>query len=130
MPRAELPSGIVLEYETFGNSDDPTLLLVNGYTSQLTGWDEGVCARFVDQGLHVVRYDNRDVGLSTSFAGAPVDAAGACYRVSDMVGDGISVLDALGVRIGPLLTALGVLTTLPGLTKRRARELELCLGGK
>lgn len=69
MPRAELPSGIELQYETFGNSDDPTLLLVNGYTSQLTGWDEGLCALFVDQGLHVVRYDNRDVGLSSKLTG-------------------------------------------------------------
>ncbi len=109
MPRAELPSGIELEYETFGDSGDPTLLLVNGYTSQLTGWDEGVCARFVDQGLHVVRYDNRDVGLSSKLTGTvqPATVLAAIlagepvpevpYTLSHMAADGIGLLDHLGV---------------------------------
>jgi pimeloyl-ACP methyl ester carboxylesterase len=109
MPRAELPSGIELEYETFGNADDPTLLLVSGYTSQLTGWFAGVCERFVEQGLHVVRYDNRDVGLSSKLsgvvqpdkvltailAGEPVPEVP--YTLSHMAADGIGLLDHLGV---------------------------------
>jgi len=109
MPRAALPSGIELEYETFGNAGDPTLLLVSGYTSQLTGWDAGVCSRFVEQGLHVVRYDNRDVGLSSKLTGAvrPAEVLAAVlagapvpevpYTLSHMAADGIGLLDHLGV---------------------------------
>jgi pimeloyl-ACP methyl ester carboxylesterase len=109
MPRAALPSGIELEYETFGTPADPTLLLVCGYTSQLNGWDAGLCERFVAQGLHVVRYDNRDAGLSTKMTGAvdPMKVLTAAlagetlpevpYTLSDMAADGIGLLDHLGV---------------------------------
>jgi pimeloyl-ACP methyl ester carboxylesterase len=84
-------------YDTFGDPANPTLLLVNGLGSQCVNYQDAWCELFAAEGLHVVRYDNRDVGLSSSFADAPVDETGACYRVSDMVGDGIAVLDALGV---------------------------------
>ena len=109
MPRAALPSGIELEYETFGNRSDPTLLLVCGYTSQLNGWDVGLCTHLVAQNLHVVRFDNRDVGLSTKLEGAVqpgkvLKAALASepipdvpYTLSDMAADGIGLLDHLGV---------------------------------
>lgn len=109
MPRAELASGIELEYETFGDRNDPTLLLVCGYTSQLNGWDAGLCELFVGQGLHVVRYDNRDVGLSSKLTGSvrPAQVLAAIladetvpdvpYTLSDMAADGIGLLDQLGV---------------------------------
>ncbi|MGA9278861.1 alpha/beta fold hydrolase, partial [Ilumatobacter sp.] len=109
MARAALPTGIELEYETFGDPSDPTLLLVCGYTSQLNGWDAGLCEQFVAQGLHVVRYDNRDVGLSTKLSGAvqPMKVLSAIlageptpdvpYTLSDMAADGIGLLDHLGV---------------------------------
>jgi pimeloyl-ACP methyl ester carboxylesterase len=109
MPRAALSSGIELEYETFGDPGDPTLLLVCGYTSQLNGWDAGLCERFVEQGLHVVRYDNRDVGLSTRLSGKarPAQVLSAVlagdplpevpYTLSDMAADGIGLLDHLEV---------------------------------
>jgi pimeloyl-ACP methyl ester carboxylesterase len=109
MPRAALASDIELEYETFGNPDDPTLLLVCGYTSQLNGWDRGLCERFVAQGLHVVRYDNRDVGLSTKLSGVVEPGAVLAtllagdpipevpYTLSDMAADGIGLLDHLDV---------------------------------
>ncbi|MGB8858602.1 MAG: alpha/beta hydrolase [Ilumatobacteraceae bacterium] len=84
-------------YDTFGDAADPTLLLVNGLGSQCINYADAWCEMFAAHGLQVVRYDNRDVGLSSSFADAPVDDQGACYRVSDMVDDGIAVLDALGV---------------------------------
>ena len=86
-----------LYYDAFGDPTDPTLLLVNGLGSQCINYADAWCEMFVVRGLHVVRYDNRDVGLSTSFAGAPVDEEGASYRISDMVDDGIAVLDACGV---------------------------------
>ncbi|WP_040492818.1 alpha/beta fold hydrolase [Ilumatobacter nonamiensis] len=108
MPRAALASGIEIEYETFGEPADPTLLLVCGYTSQLNGWDAGLCAQFVAQGLHVVRYDNRDVGLSSKLKGAvqpgkvlAATLAGELpevpYTLSDMAADGIGLLDHLGI---------------------------------
>jgi pimeloyl-ACP methyl ester carboxylesterase len=84
-------------YETFGDSADPTLLLVNGLGSQCVNYHENWCAMFVARGLHVVRYDNRDVGLSTKFDDAPTGGRGEAYSISDMAADGMAVLDALGV---------------------------------
>ena len=110
MPRATLPTGIEIEYETYGDESDPTLLLVNGYTSQMLGWDVGLVERFVAQGLHVVRYDNRDVGLSTKLDGqhvAPMKVlrrvldgetvTDVPYTLSEMAADGMGLLDHLGV---------------------------------
>lgn len=109
MPRAELSSGIELEYETFGDPSDPTLLLVCGYTSQMSGWDPALCELFVAQGLHVVRYDNRDVGLSSKVSGSakPMKVLAAMmagqappevpYTLSHMAADGIGLLDHLGI---------------------------------
>ena len=110
MPRATLPSGIELEYETFGSADDPTVLLVMGLGAQLIHWDERFCSILAAAGYHVVRFDNRDSGLSTrldgQFAdplavmsavvvgGTPPDVA---YRLSDMAADAIGLLDHLGV---------------------------------
>jgi pimeloyl-ACP methyl ester carboxylesterase len=110
MPRAILPYGVELEYETFGSPQDPTLLLVMGFTAQLTSWDTGFCQRFVDRGLHVVRFDNRDCGLSTHFDGHSADPQAAMvavltgaempevpYTLSEMAGDAAGLLDHLGV---------------------------------
>ena len=55
------------------------------------------CEKFVARGFHVIRFDNRDVGLSTHFADAPVDERGEAYTLSDMADDAIAVLDANGV---------------------------------
>jgi pimeloyl-ACP methyl ester carboxylesterase len=80
-------------YETFGSPTDPTLLMVNGLGSQCINYHEDWCAMFVDAGFHVVRFDNRDVGLSTHFTDAPLDDRGAAYRVTDMAADAVAVLD-------------------------------------
>lgn len=110
MPRAALPNGIELEFETFGASDDPTLLLVMGFTAQMTAWDEAFCERFADRGFHVVRFDNRDCGLSTTFDGHRADPSAVMaavlagepippvpYTLSDMAADAIGMLDHLGI---------------------------------
>jgi len=110
MPRTTLPTGIEIEYEAFGSPADPTLLLVMGFTAQLTLWDEGLCEMFAARGLHVVRYDNRDCGLTTHLDGQPVDLGAmmaaamsggempsAPYTLSEMAADGIGLLDHLGV---------------------------------
>ena len=86
-----------LFYETFGDPKDPTLLLVNGLGSQCINYHEDWCRMFAAEGLHVVRFDNRDVGLSTTFDNAPTNADGAAYTLSDMAADGMAVLDALDV---------------------------------
>jgi pimeloyl-ACP methyl ester carboxylesterase len=110
MSRAALPSGIELEYDTFGSSDDPALLLVMGFTAQMTAWSEGFCRRLAAGGRYVIRFDNRDCGLSSKLDGVDVDGAAVMmaamsgaelppvpYTLSDMAADGIGLLDALGV---------------------------------
>ncbi|MBU1902018.1 MAG: alpha/beta hydrolase, partial [Proteobacteria bacterium] len=66
-------NGIQLEYETFGEPDSPALLLIIGLAGQLTGWDEKLCQQLAQQGHHVIRFDNRDAGLSSKIeeAGVP-----------------------------------------------------------
>jgi pimeloyl-ACP methyl ester carboxylesterase len=84
-------SGAVeIYYEQFGDPEAPTLLLVNGLGSQCLNYDVSWCQLFCDEGFHVVRFDNRDVGLSTKCDG--VD-----YALVDMADDAIAVLDAIGV---------------------------------
>lgn len=57
--------GITLCYETFGEPEDPPLLLIMGLATQMLGWDEGFCRELAAQGFYVVRFDNRDIGHST-----------------------------------------------------------------
>ena len=103
-------NGIELCYETFGNPSDPALLLVNGFTTQLTGWDTAMCERFAARGRYVIRYDNRDVGLSSHLTGGEglLDKVIAArngeapmptlpYLLSDMASDGMALLIALGL---------------------------------
>lgn len=96
-------------YETFGDADDPTLLMVNGLGSQCISYRVEWCERFVARGLRVVRFDNRDVGLSTKFDHVPPDFGAlasslkngvhpeVAYVLSDMADDAVAVLDAVGV---------------------------------
>lgn len=89
MPTAR-NSDVELYYETFGDAADPTLLLVNGLSSQCINYAEAWCRRFADEGFHVIRFDNRDVGLSTKLDGIE-------YALQDMARDAVAVLDAAGV---------------------------------
>ncbi len=85
------PNGEVeIYYETFGDPDRPTLLLVNGLGSQCINYAVEWCRLFGDQGFQVVRFDNRDVGLSTKLDGFD-------YSLADMADDAIAVLNAVGV---------------------------------
>jgi pimeloyl-ACP methyl ester carboxylesterase len=102
-------NGIEICYDSFGDPANPTILLVSGLGAQMTNFDEDLIGRFVAKGYHVVRYDNRDTGLSTWFDDAPYDmSAGfasmragtpvaAPYSLSDMAADGIGVLDHLSI---------------------------------
>lgn len=78
-------------YDTVGHPDDPALLLVAGLGNQLVMWPRELCESFVDRGFFVVRFDNRDCGLST------ICAEGAEYTLHDMAADAIAVLDDLGI---------------------------------
>jgi pimeloyl-ACP methyl ester carboxylesterase len=110
MPRAVLPTGIELEYVTTGDPDNPPLLVVNGYTSQLISWQRGYVEQLVAQGLFVIQFDNRDVGLSSKLDGQRVSPGAVLtaslrgepippvpYTLSDMAADGIGLLDHLGI---------------------------------
>ncbi len=94
---------IELYYETFGSTDDPTLMMISGGGGQCIAYDEAWCQRFVDRGLRVLRFDNRDVGLSTHLADAPIGPRGECYLLSDMAADAVAVLDAAGVEAAHVL---------------------------
>jgi pimeloyl-ACP methyl ester carboxylesterase len=84
-------------YETFGDATKPALLLINGLGSQSINYQDAWCEKFAAEGFFVLRFDNRDVGLSTSFEDAPLGPDGHAYLVSDMANDAISVLDAEGI---------------------------------
>jgi len=104
---------ITIEYETFGTLGDPAVLLLMGFGTQLLGWDADFCRMLAARGRYVIRYDNRDCGLSTKFDQRPVHLhtfitavtcgeldralAMAPYSLRDMAGDGITVLDQLGI---------------------------------
>lgn len=89
MPYVEA-DGRTLYAESFGSIEDPPMLLVSGLTSQLTAWPVEFCEAFVDRGFFVMRFDNRDVGLSTKFVDGPD------YTLSDMADDCVEVLTHFG----------------------------------
>lgn len=81
---------VSLYFEILGAENDPVLLLVNGLGSQCINFKVEFCERFVRNGFRVIRFDNRDVGLSSHLKGGPK------YSLEDMAGDGFAVLDAAG----------------------------------
>jgi pimeloyl-ACP methyl ester carboxylesterase len=98
-------NGVELEYESFGREGDPVVLLVMGLGAQLTLWPDALCEKLTVKGFRVIRYDNRDVGLSTKFdaAGLPdmaqifAGAAKPAYTLDDMAADAVGLLDALKI---------------------------------
>lgn len=109
MPRADL-GAVEIEYESFGSRDAEPVLLVMGLGSQLVGWTEDFCERLAaaGDGHQVIRYDNRDVGLSTRFEGSEHDSVPeamraaregrpvrAPYLLRDMAADAAGLIGAL-----------------------------------
>jgi pimeloyl-ACP methyl ester carboxylesterase len=93
-------------FETFGDPADPAVLLVMGLGTQMLGWHEDFCNELAARGFFVIRYDNRDIGRSTILSSAPVPSLGqilrrdkraASYTLAEMAGDGVGVLDHLGI---------------------------------
>ncbi|MCM8594564.1 alpha/beta fold hydrolase [Accumulibacter sp.] len=100
-------NGLQLEYESFGAGSDPAILLIMGLGAQLGRWNVELCEALVARGFRVIRFDNRDCGLSSKLdesavpdigrtlrSGAPLDAP---YTLEDMAADCIGLLDALGI---------------------------------
>jgi pimeloyl-ACP methyl ester carboxylesterase len=103
MPTAHV-NGIDLEYQTSGDPSDPPLLMVMGLGAQLIAWPEEFVERLAARGFYAIRYDNRDVGLSTKFEGMPDfgalfsgDGSSAPYRIEDMADDAAALLTHLGI---------------------------------
>ncbi len=104
-------NGIELAWDAFGDRNNPALILVMGFGAQMTAWPEGFCEQLADAGFYVVRFDNRDIGLSQKSDGPPPDAmaifgravagedvsADAPYSLSTMAADVIGLMDALGI---------------------------------
>jgi pimeloyl-ACP methyl ester carboxylesterase len=99
------PAGIDIAYQRLGSRDAPVALLIMGVAAQSIAWPDAFCHALVDRGLQVIRFDNRDVGLSTHFSDArppnlPAVLAGdlssVSYTLSDMAADAVGLLDALG----------------------------------
>ncbi len=83
---------VELASEAFGNPDDPAILLIMGAMASMLWWPKEFCQRLADKGRYVIRYDNRDTGLSTNYpVGKPE------YSFDDMADDAIRVLDGYGI---------------------------------
>jgi pimeloyl-ACP methyl ester carboxylesterase len=104
-------NGIQIEYESHGDPANPPLLLIMGLGAQLTLWPIELVDALVARGYHVIRYDNRDIGLSQKFGehGVPNFRRVALmrlfglraripYRLTDMAADAVGLLDALGIQ--------------------------------
>ena len=122
MPRASFTStdnrSIELEYDHFGNPTDPALLLIMGFTAQMVAWDEEFCTQLADRGHFVIRFDNRDCGLSTKLHGVPSNSDAVImaammetemppvpYTLSDMAADAMQVLDHLNIERAHIMGA-------------------------
>src|SRR5689334_18693493 len=108
------PARIEIAYERLGDAHAPPVLLIMGAGAQLIAWPDGFCDELVRRGLHLIRFDNRDVGQSTHLTGAAPpdmaaalagDHASASYTLSDMAGDSVGLLDALGLDSAHLVGA-------------------------
>jgi pimeloyl-ACP methyl ester carboxylesterase len=122
MPRAAFTStdnrNIELEYDHFGNPTDPALLLIMGFTAQMVAWEEEFCKQLADRGHFVIRFDNRDCGLSTKLHGVPSNSDAVImaammetemppvpYTLSDMAADAMQVLDHLNIERAHIMGA-------------------------
>jgi pimeloyl-ACP methyl ester carboxylesterase len=98
-------NGVEIEYMAEGDPSDPPLLLVMGLGAQLIAWPQGFVDGLRQRGFFVIRFDNRDSGLSTKFEGLPDimtlftggELSSTPYRMEDMAADAAALLTALGI---------------------------------
>ncbi len=109
-PQLARSNGIELCYEIFGKADAEPLFLIMGLGAQMIHWDDEFCTQLAARGFRVIRFDNRDIGQSTKFAGGKKLTAfeliklrllgtpvASVYKLSDMAADTIGLMDALGI---------------------------------
>lgn len=108
------PARLDIAYERLGDPGATPVLLIMGMGAQLIAWPDGFCDELVGRGLHVIRFDNRDAGESTHMTGAAApdmmaalagNVGSASYTLSDMAGDTVGLLDALGIESAHLVGA-------------------------
>lgn len=105
-----IANGIRIEYETLGDPASSPLMLIMGHSAQMIAWDEELCQEFVKKGFYVIRFDNRDAGLSSKMDDAPVPdimdvytalsqgkEIEAPYTMENMADDAMGLLDALHI---------------------------------
>lgn len=109
MPEAQA-NGITIHYDEHGSPNDPPILLIMGFASQMTLWPIELVEALAAHGFRVIRHDNRDIGLSHKFHGVRgpgipkmmlMNAFGlkpkVPYKLADMADDSAGLLDALGI---------------------------------
>ena len=109
MPEA-VNGSTTIYYDTKGSSEDPAILLIMGFTEPMTSFRDGFCQLLVEAGNYVIRFDNRDVGLTSKTQTDPPDLQAIItavmtgqtppqipYSLKDMAGDAFAVLDAVSV---------------------------------
>jgi pimeloyl-ACP methyl ester carboxylesterase len=108
------PAAIDLAYQRLGSRNAPPVLLIMGLSAQAIHWPDAFCHGLLDRGLQVIRFDNRDSGLSTHMTTAPPpnlpaalagDLSSASYTLSSMAADAAGLLDALGLASAHLVGA-------------------------
>jgi pimeloyl-ACP methyl ester carboxylesterase len=110
MPKTKA-NGIEIEYDSFGNNEAEAILLISGLGTQMIRWSETFCQTLAAQGYRVIRFDNRDAGLSTRFDNASMpdlaaiadavargETPNVSYTLVDMANDAVGLLDALMVQ--------------------------------
>lgn len=106
-------NGIDIAYESFGDPRDPAMVLVMGLGTQMIAWPDELCHDLAGRGYHVVRFDNRDVGLSTHMSDvAPPKLSEVLlrrspppYTIEDMADDAVGLMDALGLQTAHVVGA-------------------------
>lgn len=108
------PARIDIAYERLGDPSRPPVLMIMGLGAQLIAWQDELCDALVAKGLHLIRFDNRDVGQSSHMTAAPVpnfaaamggDVSSVSYSLSDMAADTVGLLEALGIASAHLVGA-------------------------
>ncbi len=99
-------AGLEIAYRRHGSKDAPAVVLIMGGAAQLIHWPDGFCAALVERGLQVIRFDNRDCGLSTHLTDAPApdfaavmagNYSSVSYTLVDMAADTVGLMDALEI---------------------------------
>jgi pimeloyl-ACP methyl ester carboxylesterase len=139
-PAVARANGIELTYDTFGDPTAPAMVMIMGLATQMIAWDEEFCAALAARGFRVIRFDNRDIGLSTKLdhlgmpnvaqllmahmAGQPTKAA---YTLSDMARDVAGLLDALGIDAAHVVGASMATSGDPSLPPPTPEALQLLM---